>query len=113
MQGIQAHLRNTFLSGIFAAAPLAVTGHLIYKVNQWTQLTIRGYTIPFLGVIIAAAAIYLLGLAINISLGKLFIRALDSLIMRIPMLKTLYTAWKQISFTSDGGEGMFGKVVLV
>jgi uncharacterized membrane protein len=46
---VQTHLRNTFLAGAFAAAPVAVTVFLIY----WVESTVRrvsGIPIPFVGV---------------------------------------------------------------
>jgi uncharacterized membrane protein len=34
-------------------------------------------------------------------------------LLRVPVLKELYRAWKHISVTPGGKEGIFGKVVLV
>ena len=38
---------------------------------------------------------------------------LDKLLSRLPLLKELYQAWKQVVVTPGGGEGMYAKVVLV
>jgi uncharacterized membrane protein len=116
MQRIQKHLRNTFLAGIFAAIPVAVTVFIVVQVDQWTRgisSYLFGRPIPVVGVIIAAAAVYLTGLFVTISIGKFFLGRVDRLLERIPVIKTLYTAWKQVSLTPGGGEGMFARVVLV
>jgi uncharacterized membrane protein len=116
MHGLQTHLRNTFLAGIFAVVPLVVTAFIIYKVNEWT-LGISQYLfhreIPFVGVLVAIAAVYLTGLVATISVGKLFIRGVDALLVRVPGLRQFYIAWKQIAITPGGTEGVFSKVVLI
>ena len=116
MQGLQAHLRNTFLAGIFAVVPIAVTIFIIYKVDQLTRFisfNLFGHEIPFVGVVIAVAAIYLVGVLATISTGKLLIRGIDALILRLPVLKQFYVAWKQIALTPGGTEGTFSRVVLI
>lgn len=110
MKSIQSHLRTTFLAGIFAVVPIAVTAFVIYKVDEYTRVI---SPIPFVGVLVALAAIYLVGLFVTVSIGKYILRRIDGLILKIPVLKTLYESWKHVSFTSDGGEGMFAKVVLI
>lgn len=116
MQGIQAHLRTTFLAGIFAAIPIGVTAFLIWKADELTRgisQYIFGKPIPFVGAIIAVLAVYLLGLFVTLSLGKFVLRLVDKALSRIPGLQTLYESWKQISLTPGGGEGMFARVVLI
>jgi uncharacterized membrane protein len=116
MPTIQSHLRNTLLAGVFAVAPVAITVILILKVEEWTHAisrTVLGREIPFAGLIIALLVIYLAGLLVTISIGKYLLGGVDRLLGKVPMIKPLYDSWKQISFTSGGGEGMFAKVVLV
>ena len=62
---LQNHFRQTFLAGIFAVVPLAVTAFIIYWINdksmgatQW----LIGKRIPILGIVVALVAIYLAGL---------------------------------------------------
>lgn len=116
MQGIQAHLRTTFLAGIFAAIPIGVTIFIVWKADELTRgisQYIFGKPIPFVGAIIAVLAVYLLGLFVTLSLGKFVLRLVDKALSRIPGLQTLYESWKQISLTPGGGEGMFARVVLI
>ena len=63
------HLRNTILTGIFAAIPLAVTIFVIVYVERATREPVRnltGWNTPFIGILIAIAAIYLLAPQISL-----------------------------------------------
>jgi uncharacterized membrane protein len=116
MGSLQKHLRNTFLTGIFAAAPIAVTIFVIVYVENATRAplyNLLGINIPFVGVLVALALIYFLGLLVNSLLGKWMLAIVDRILLRVPMLKGLYQAWKHISVTPGGKEGIFAKVVLL
>jgi uncharacterized membrane protein len=116
MSAIQKHLRNTFLAGVFAAIPLAVTIFIIWYVEHATREPLRqflGLNVPFFGIAVALAAIYLLGLGVSSLIGRWFLRALDKLLLHVPVLKELYQAWKQVALTPGGKEGMYAKVMLV
>jgi uncharacterized membrane protein len=116
MAPLQKHFRNTFLTGIFAAIPLAVTVIVIVYVEGATRRPLRDYlniNIPFIGVVLAIALIYLLGLVVNSLVGKWVLGTADRILLRVPLLKDLYQAWKQVTITPGGKEGMFAKVVLV
>ena len=111
---IQAHLRNTFLAGVFAAMPVAGTAFLVWYVDASTRVLSRklfGVDVPFLGVAIAVVAIYLLGLVVTSLLGMFLLRIVDAILSRVPLLKPVYQAWKQVALSP--GEGIFAKVVLV
>src|SRR5688572_15108559 len=113
---MQNHLRNTFLTGIFAAIPLAVTIFVIVYVERATREPVRnltGWNTPFIGILIAIGAIYLLGLSVGSLIGRYVLAQLDRLLLRVPVLKEIYQAWKHISLTSGGKEGMYAKVVLI
>jgi len=112
------HLRNTFLAGIFAAIPVGVTLFLIWYVETATRAPLRNvfngrFDIPFIGIPITLILVYLLGLAVTSIVGKWAMRLADRLLLRLPLLKDLYQAWKQITVTPGGKEGMYAKVVLV
>jgi uncharacterized membrane protein len=109
---MKSHLKAKFLAGIFAAVPLAVTGFIIYYVESQTRRLFH-VPFPFLGVLIALVGIYVLGIIVTSLLGRYFLGAIDRLLLRIPVLKDLYHAWKQVSLSPGGGEGIFAKVVLI
>ena len=116
MSPLQKHLRNAFLAGIFAAIPVGATIFLVWYVESVTRAPLQKLfrlNIPFIGIPIAIAVIYLLGLLVTSLVGRWILRLLDRLLSRLPLLKDLYTAWKQISVTRGGTEGMYARVVLV
>jgi uncharacterized membrane protein len=116
MSPVQKHLRNTFLAGIFAAIPIGVTAFIIWYVEHATREPLRklfDLDIPFIGIPIALGLIYLLGLIVTSLIGRWLLRTLDAILSRLPLLKDLYQAWKQITVTPGGTEGMYAKVVLV
>jgi uncharacterized membrane protein len=116
MPRLQDHLRRTFLAGIFAAVPVAVTAFIIYYVDAKTRVithAIFGREWPFVGILIAIVAIYLCGLVATSLFGKLILKLIDASLSRVPMLKPFYVAWKQVALTPGGSEGVFSRVVLV
>src|SRR3954451_1349758 len=111
-----SHLRNTFLAGIFAATPLAITGFVIWYVERATREPLRaafGVNMPFLGVLIAVALIYALGVAVSSIIGRFFLKFVDAVLLRVPVLKAVYQGWKQVVLTPGGTEGVFSHVALV
>jgi len=112
----QDHLRKTFIAGLFTAVPIGVTIFLVYKFDQMTRgisqsLFDRSY--PLVGVVIAIAVIYLSGLLASTLVGRFFIGIADAILVRVPILRQLYTAWKQVAFVPIGTEGTFSRVVLM
>jgi uncharacterized membrane protein len=116
MANVQKHLRNTFLAGIFSAVPLAVTVFIIWWAEYHTR-PISEYLfhrqIPFVGVGVSLAAIYAAGLLTSSLLGKWVLSIIDSLLLRLPVIKQIYLGWKQIALTPGGTEGVFSKVALI
>ncbi len=116
MSHVQKHLRNTFLAGIFSAVPLGVTVFLVWYVERATRQPLQrlfGLDVPFIGIPITLAIIYAMGLIVSSLIGRFLLRLIDRLLMRLPVLKDLYQAWKQIALTPGGNEGMYAKVVLI
>jgi uncharacterized membrane protein len=113
---IQQHIRRTFLAGAFSAMPIAITAFLVWWINEQTAFIpehLLGRRIPFFGVLVSIAAIYLIGLAVNSFIGRYCISSADRILEHVPGLKGVYAAWKHVSFTPGGGEGTFSRVVLV
>jgi uncharacterized membrane protein len=113
---LQHHFRQTFLAGIFAVVPVAVTVFIVYLINQKTsdiEEWVTGKRVPFVGILIALMLIYLAGLVATTLLGRFFLRIIDRILASVPVLRTLYTAWKQVALTPGGTEGVFSKVVVI
>src|SRR5580658_3753662 len=88
-----ATVRRTFIAGLFAFLPLAVTGFILWWIDDKT-VNITDWLfhrrIHFLGVLLTLAAIYAIGIATNSIIGKYFLRLVDSIIMRLPGIRLLY-----------------------
>jgi len=122
MPQFQKHVRNTFLAGIFAAVPIVVTVFILWWVESKTRPAAHyvilhvfhiDRDIPFLGVALAVGGIYLIGMATTSLIGKFFLNILDRILLRVPVLRQVYTGWKQVALTPGGTEGMFSKVALI
>ncbi len=116
MDWFKRHLRNTFLTGIFSAIPLVLTAVVIWYVEKLTREPLRAITgvdTPFLGIAAAIVFIYVLGLLVNSLVGRFLLRWLDALLRRVPVLKDVYEAWRHITLTPGGKEGIYARVVLV
>lgn len=109
-------IRRTFITGVIAAVPLAITGYVIYLVEHYTRGVselVFGRYIPLFGVLLGLVGIFVLGGIVNHAIGKWFIQRIDSLLLRIPALKQFYVAWKHVTLTDDGSEGIWARVVMV
>ena len=110
------HLRNAFITGIFSAIPIVITAVVVWYVEKLTREPITamfGVDTPFIGIAAAIVGIYALGLLVNSIAGRYILRGLDALLRRVPILKDLYEAWRQVILTPGGKEGIYATVVLV
>ena len=116
MDWFKRHLRNTFLTGIFSAIPIVITIVVIWYVEKLTREPLKallGLDTPFLGVAVAIGLIYVLGVLVNSIIGRHLLRWLDALLRKVPILRDVYEAWRHITLTPGGKEGIYARVVLV
>jgi uncharacterized membrane protein len=116
MDWFKRHLRNTFLTGIFSAIPIVITVVVVWYIEKLTREPLKALTgvdTPFLGIVAAIGLIYVLGVLVNSIIGKCLLRWLDALLRRVPILKDVYEAWRHITLTPGGKEGIYAQVVLV
>ena len=115
MPRIRDHLRRTFLTGIFAFVPLVVTAYIIYWIDAKTALIpqLFGFHIPIVGLLATVIFVYLIGLVATLTAGQVILGWLDTLLSKMPILRPVYTAWKQVALTPGGTEGVFSHIVLV
>ena len=114
-------LRNQFLLGFLVSLPLFITiivlTWLFSTIDNFLQPSIRfllGRSYTGLGFVIVLFFIYLVGLVASNVLGKRFINAAESLVIKVPLVRSLYGAVKQLTGTlSSPGRDDFQKVVLV
>lgn len=114
-------VRRQFLTGILVVLPLGATILILVwifeKVDNILQPVIQlalGRTIPGVGFGITIVLIYLVGIIASNVIGKKIIRYGESLLIKIPVFRPLYSTIKQIlgSFSSSGKTGL-GQTVLV
>lgn len=101
-----AWLRNSFLAGVALVLPFVVTAWLIWVVvsfidNNVTPLVPQGLkpiaeNVPGAGVVMAIAALTLVGaLAANL-VGRWLVSAADNFIANLPLVRSIYGGAKQI-----------------
>ena len=125
--GGAARLRNYFLTGLVVAGPLAVTVWLIWSIVTWVDGFMRPlipemyrpetylpWPIPGTGLIIAIAALMLLGFLTANFVGRTLVRWGEGLLNRMPIVRPIYKTMKQIFealFSKSGSS--FRQVALV
>src|SRR5713226_5469826 len=101
---MRARLRRYFIAGLLAFLPIAVTVNVLV----WLFWTLDGFlgrlftlwfgrTVPGVGLVAVLAAVFGVGaLATNV-LGRRIVGWFDSLMLRIPLARSIYSATKQLS----------------
>jgi len=112
MGRIQVHFRNKLFAGALAAIPLVVTLFILWFVDTKAR-AIFGVDHPFLGIGIAVAGLYLLGVFVTSLVGQFLLGGVDAILRRLPGLRDLYRSWKQVALTTDVQDGIFAHVVLI
>ena len=122
-----AFWRKHFLTGLLAITPLAVTAWILWKFYELISATVRPWIqrIPYLsenypeyyltlvGVLVFFLLISLMGMFTRNLIGVAFFRLVERIIERIPVVKSVFGASKQIAavFLQDRRTA-FQKVVL-
>jgi uncharacterized membrane protein len=123
-------VRRTFLTGLLILIPLFVTYVLIaFLFHLFTTasapvlhgvfrlLGLDRYTwdplVPLMNLLLSLAVIFLLGLIGTNILGRRLLHMVDALILRLPLVKRVYGAVKQVVDTFQGPHRSFPRVVLI
>ena len=107
--GLLARLRAYFLAGVLVTAPVAVTFYIVWLIvsfvdNRVSQLIPARYSpenylpfgIPGLGLVIAIIVLTLIGAVTAGYLGRVVVRLSDAILARMPVVRSIYGATKQI-----------------
>src|SRR6266850_5874835 len=98
-------LRTYFLTGLLVLAPVAITAYIIWKLFEFVDhmlgTTLRGGYIrpggvPGLGFITVILIIIITGALAENILGRRLGKLVDTLLLRIPLLRGLYSTVKDI-----------------
>jgi uncharacterized membrane protein len=114
-------LRRSFVAGLFVTVPLVVSVvAIVWVVRFADRLTsglgerLIGVRIPGLGLVTTAAIVLVIGAIATNMIGRRLVARTESLLMQIPLFRTVYAPVKQlISAFSPDNEFGFKRMVLV
>jgi uncharacterized membrane protein len=114
-------LRRSFITGFFITVPLFISvAALVWGFTEVDGLTMPiydrliGRRIPGLGIATAAVFLLIVGAVANNVIGKRVLQRGDSLLLRVPVFRTIYAPVKQLvaAFSPDNEAG-FKRMVIV
>lgn len=129
-----AKIRNYLVTGVFIWVPILITFGVIswgmrfltdifesvvdlvarFMPELWQAPVLAIKNIPFLGVILVVSLLFFTGLMAANLFGQWFLRMMDSLFSRIPIVKSIYGSVKQVSDTLFSSNGQaFRQALLV
>ncbi len=122
-----ARLRNYFLTGIIVTAPIGITIYLAWAFVDYVDRTVTPlippeynpetylkFSVPGLGMIVAVVVLTLIGFLTANFLGRSLIRIGERIVERMPVIRSIYGALKQIIETILAQSSTaFRQVVLV
>jgi len=127
--GLLGRLRTWFLAGLLITAPLALTLYVTLGIVHWVDDLVAPlippqhrpevyfnlpFQIPGTGLVIVVVGLTLIGALAATLLGRFFVRLGDRVMARLPIIRSLYGALKQMFETLlSQKSGAFRQVVLV
>jgi len=125
--GLLGRVRAYFLAGILVTAPVAITLYLAWAVvdlidnsvskllpAQYNPENYMPFSVPGLGVVIVVLTLTLIGAFTAGVIGRLVIRAGEAVLARMPIIRSVYGAIKQIMETVLANQSAaFREVVLL
>jgi uncharacterized membrane protein len=124
-----ARIRNYFLTGLIIVGPVTITIYIIWWFIHWADAWIKPFVpsvylpetylpfaVPGIGIVFGFAGLTIIGaLAANL-LGRSFISYGEMMLDRMPIVRNVYRALKQIfesAVTAAGPQKAFQKVGLI
>ena len=114
--------KRRFLAGIFVLIPVIITFFILWwffvfidGLLEPVYFKILGYHMPGLGFVSAILLIFIVGVISTNVFGRKLIEYTEHIILKIPVLKGLYTAIKQIvdAFSPESKSSSFKNFVIV
>ena len=126
LKKIRKSIKGVFLTGIAAIIPVGVTFYILYLIigmmNKLVKIIparfhpdqILPFHLPGLGIIITLILIFTVGLVTKSYLGKKLVSLGERMVGKIPLVRGIYNALKQLvdAVFSDKGQS-FKKAVLI
>ena len=125
--GIFTRLRNYFLTGIIVTAPIALTIYLTWQFIDWVDSqaipllpakynpeNYLPFSLPGLGLVISVVILTFVGFLTANIFGRTLLRTGERLVNRMPVVRSIYGAFKQILETVlSQSSNSFRQAVLV
>jgi len=116
---LKHNIRNRLLSGLIVIVPLGITVFVLRFAYQFTagRLSpmisaafdkVPEYAVPGISIVVLLAGLYLIGLGATVFVGRKLIVLLEAIIQRIPLVKTVYGASKQLVDAFSGASAGVG-----
>lgn len=119
-------LRKWLISGLLVVVPVAITFWVLHAIittldqtllllpEEWRPKALFGHDIPGFGALLTFVTLLLVGGLASNFVGKRLVKFGDSVVSRIPVVRSIYSSVKQVSDTlfSENGNA-FRKAVLV
>ena len=119
-------MKRYLVAGLLVWLPLGVTLLVVRMLINWldgfTSLlpeqyrpeTVLGFAVPGLGAVLTILVVLITGIIAANFVGRRFVKAWEQLLARIPLVRSIYSASKQLTETvfSDSGQS-FRQVVMV
>jgi uncharacterized membrane protein len=126
-RSLAVRLRNYFFAGVLVTAPIGVTIYASWAIISWIDDTVAGLLperynpntylpvdVPGVGLIMLVAALTLIGFLTANYLGRVLVRWGENIVARMPIVRSVYAALKQIFESVLGSTSTsFREVVLV
>jgi len=107
------------VSGVAVVIPFAITVWVIWAVGAWLDGLVNRpllrwdvHLYPGVGILIVIGAIYLVGLLMHFWAFRGLMNQLDRLFTRVPGVKTVYEALRDLTKLFGGQAGRMGSVVV-
>ena len=107
--GVVRHLRGYFFAGVLITAPLGITFYLAWLFINWVDDTITPllppaynpetylpFGVPGLGLLIVCIVMTFIGATTAGMLGRFLLRTSERVLSRMPVIRSVYSALKQI-----------------
>jgi uncharacterized membrane protein len=107
--GAMARLRAYFIAGILITAPISITFYIAWIIvsfvdgqvarvlpQVYNPNTYLPFSIPGLGIVIVLVSLTMIGWITAGLLGRMFIRISEAVLARMPVVRSVYSAVKQI-----------------
>lgn len=107
--GLWGRLRAYFLAGVLVTAPVSITGYIAWLVidlidrgvtplipERYNPETYLPFSLPGLGLLVLIVALTLIGALTAGIMGRFVVRTGERLLARMPVVRSLYAATKQI-----------------